>query len=53
MAKRVHKEALGAWRELREHGGIEPDDRDEGIEDRLKAGINPGRLVKKAVFLHE
>ena len=41
MRSPLHRDALSAWRHLREEGGLEIDDRDEGLEDRLIILINP------------
>jgi hypothetical protein len=37
----LHRDAASAWRYLREHGGLETEGRDEGLEERLVVMLNP------------
>ena len=41
MAHTIHRDAISAWKYLREHGGIELDGRDEGLDEEIRQRLNP------------
>jgi hypothetical protein len=41
MNNLIHKNPLTAWKHLCDHGGIELDGRDEGLDQRIQQRINP------------
>ena len=51
MAQSIHQTALAAWNDLRERGGLELDDRDEGLEERLKNRLDHAAPTLEAALL--
>jgi hypothetical protein len=41
MAHTIHRDAISAWEYLRQHGGIELDGRDEGLDEEIRKRLNP------------
>jgi hypothetical protein len=41
MAHTIHRDAISAWEYLRQHGGIELDGRDQGLDEEIRKRLNP------------
>ncbi|MFA6125611.1 MAG: hypothetical protein WCS75_07455 [Sphingomonas sp.] len=42
MVDGIYRDGLSAWRALRETGGLDLDDRDDGLVEKLKERLDPG-----------
>lgn len=41
MAHTIHRDAISAWEYLRQHGGIELDGSDQGLDEEIRKRLNP------------
>lgn len=51
MRELIHRDASSAWNYLCTHGGIELNGRDEGLDERVKVGLDPAASSLKEALL--